>query len=679
MSVVRKTLIWILGIVLALIVIAILFVTFFNWNRARPFIDHKVSAAIGRPFAINGDLSVHWARNPEAGGISAWVPWPRFTARDVSVANPAWAKRKQFATLEQIRFSLSPLALIGHTLDIPTLALARPDVDIERDAAGRANWKFASRQSPGGWNLQLGDVVFDRGKIRLDDSVLDLHLDIAVEPLGKPIPLGKILATDTAGNAPPPHSEQSYHFGWVAHGTWRGATAKGSGKIGSVLSVRNATMPFPLQADLRLRDLHITLEGTLTDPAQLAALNLRLKMSGANMAHLYPLTGVILPDTPPFSTDGHLTGNLHPGDSVFRYRDFNGKVGASDLHGTMMFATAPPRPKLTGTITSERLRFSDLAPLVGAGKAKKSGVSVQQPPDKLLPVAPFLTDRWKAMDADVHFTGKHVVRKAELPISNLSTHLVMQDGVLTLDPLRFGMAGGSLDSDIRLDGSAKPMKGRMKISLRGAELKKLFPTVDLMKSSLGEINGDAALAGTGNSIAKLLGTSDGEVKLLVDGGTVSKLLLEEAGLNLGSIILTKLTGDKPVQINCVAADFDARDGVWHSTVFLFDTETMTINVDGSINLASERLDLTLHPHSKGLRLLSLRSPLYVRGTLKHPDAGVEKGPLLARAAGAAVLGTVAAPLTALAALIAPSHESNNRCAALIARMRKPAKAPAPKK
>jgi uncharacterized protein involved in outer membrane biogenesis len=679
MSVVWKTLAWLAGIVLALIVTAILFVALFDWNRTRPWIDGKVSAAIGRPFAINGDLSVYWARNPGAGGISAWVPWPRFTARDVTVANPAWAKAKQFATLEQIRFSISPLALIGHTIDIPTLALTRPDVDIERDASGRANWDFAFGNSPGSWNLQLGDVVFDRGKVRVDDRVLDLHLDIAVDPLGQPIPFGQAMATPSSGNAPPPRSDQAYHFGWVAHGTWRGAAARGSGKIGSVLAVRNATLPFPLEADLRLRDLHIALAGTLTDPAHLAALNLHLKMSGANMAHLYALTGVALPDTPPFSTGGHLIGNLHPGHSVFHYRDFNGKVGASDLHGTMTFTTAPPRPKLSGTLASNRLRFSDLGPLVGAGGAKKSGVSVQQPADKLLPVAPFLTDRWKSMDADVHFTGRNIVRKAELPISNLSTHLVMDDGVLTLDPLRFGMAGGHLESSIRLDGSADPMKGRMKLSLRGAELKKLFPTIDLMKSSLGEINGDAALSGTGNSVAKLLGTSDGEVKLLVDGGVVSKLLLEEAGLNLANIAALKLFGDKPEKINCLAADLDARDGVWRPKAFLFDTDDMTVNVDGSINLASERLDLTLHPHSKGVRVLSLRSPLYLRGTLKHPDAGVEKGPLLARGAGAAVLGTVAAPFAALAALIAPSHESENRCAPLIAQMRQPAKAPPPKK
>jgi uncharacterized protein involved in outer membrane biogenesis len=72
-------------------------------------------------------------------------------------------------------------------------------------------------------------------------------------------------------------------------------------------------------------------------------------------------------------------------------------------------------------------------------------------------------------------------------------------------------------------------------------------------------------------------------------------------------------------------------------------------------------------------VLSLRSPLYLRGTLKHPDAGVEKGPLLARGAGAAVLGVVAAPVAALAALVAPSHDEENACRGVIETMRKPAK------
>ena len=681
MSAVKRSILWIIGVLIALVIIAIVFIALFDWNRAKPWLNNKVSTAIGRPFSINGDLSVHWARNTDEGGVSAWIPWPRFTARDVSIANPAWARRKQFASLQAVRFSLSPLGLIGHDLHIPSLKLIGPNIDIERDQQGHNTWTFQFGK-PSGWNLVVDDVILDRGTLTIDDAKLNLHLDAVITPLGKPLPFAQVIASaPVGGNAPAPHTDQSYYFGWTARGTWRGATAQGSGKLGSVLALRDASLPYPLEVDLKLHDLRIAFAGTLTDPAHLAALNLRLKMSGQSMAHLYALTGVALPATPPFSTDGHLTGQIHQSGSVFHYQDFNGKVGVSDLHGSMTYDTAPARPRLSGTLTSNTLKFSDLAPLIGADSNKEKaqrGIPVRQPADKVLPIEPFDTSRWRTMDADVHFAGKHIVRKAQLPIENLSTHLLLSDGVLTLDPLRFGVAGGDLDGRVRLDGRRDPLLGEFRMSARGMALKQMFPTVALMQNSSGLANADLALSGTGDSVAALLSTSNGEIKLLVDGGTISDLLLEEAGLNLANIAADKLFGDKPVKINCVAADFVAKDGLLDTRLFVFDTEDATINISGTINLKTEQLDLAMHPHSKGLRILSLRSPLYLRGTLKNPNAGVQKGPLLARAAGAATLGVIAAPLAGLAAMIAPSRDQGHQCAALIAQMRKAPKAPAPK-
>ena len=669
-----RILIWIVVAIAVLLVAIVLFVALFNWNNARPWLDQRLSTSIGRPVAINGDLTVNWLRNPEASGASRWIPWPRFTAHDISIANPAWARQPRFATVQQVRFSLNPLALLSNTIDIPSLKLYGPAVDVERDKQGRDNWTFTFAHG-GNWKLDIGEVGFDAGSIRWDDDKLDMHLDFDVKPLGKPIPFDQIVRPGSAPTTPPPHSNQAYYFAWTAQGTWRGAKARGDGKIGSVLALSDASMSFPLQADLRLRDLHIKLAGTLSDPVHLGALDLNLAISGNSMSHLYALTGVNLPTTAPFSTHGRLLARIHQG--TFEYDKFDGKVGHSDLHGSATYTTIGPRPKLTGTLTSNVLDFADLAPLIGAdsntAKARR-GETQQQPDDKVLPVEPFDTTRWRSMDADVRFSGKRIARKGALPISDLSTHLVLNDGLLTLDPLALSAAGGDLEADISLDGRTDPMHGEATLSLRHLKLSKLFPTVDLMHTSLGQINGDAALKGDGNSVARLLGTSDGEVKLLVNNGGVSKLLLEEAGLNIGNIIVTKLAGDKPEEINCAAADMVAKDGVWRPRLFFVDAETMRIDVDGSINLKDETLDLEMHPHSKGIRVLSLRSPLYLRGTLKHPDAGVEKGPLLARGVGAAVLGVVAAPAAALAALVAPSHENENACTGVLASMRKPAKA-----
>src|SRR3546814_2017355 len=76
-----------------------------------------------------------------------------------------------------------------------------------------------------------------------------------------------------------------------------------------------------------------------------------------------------------------------------------------------------------------------------------------------------------------------------------------------------------------------------------------------------------------------------------------------------------------------------------------------IDITGQINLATERLDLDIRPENKTLRIFTLRSPLYAKGTFKNPDVGVQKGPLIARAGAAVVLGVVATPFAALLPLL----------------------------
>jgi len=335
-------------------------------------------------------------------------------------------------------------------------------------------------------------------------------------------------------------------------------------------------------------------------------------------------------------------------------------------------------------VGSRVLQFTDLAPLIGAGSdaaRERRGDEPVQPADKLLPVAPFRTDRWRTMDADVKFSAARIVYKKPLPIDALSAHVVMRSGVLTLDPLHVSLAGGKADGSLKLDGSQTPMRGALKLGARHLKLKQLFPGFEPMQTSLGEINGDTSLTASGNSVAELLGNSDGDLKLLMNDGAISKTLLETAGLNVGNIILAKLFGDETVKINCAATDLAAKDGLFDVRLFVFDTGDAVVNMDGTVNLANERLDLEVQPHTRGLRILSLRSPLYVRGTLKNPDVGVQKGPLLLRSAGAAALATVAAPAAALLALIAPSHDrdATNTCQVVLEQMRQSGTMPSTEK
>jgi uncharacterized protein involved in outer membrane biogenesis len=90
------------------------------------------------------------------------------------------------------------------------------------------------------------------------------------------------------------------------------------------------------------------------------------------------------------------------------------------------------------------------------------------------------------------------------------------------------------------------------------------------------------------------------------------------------------------------------------------------------------MNMTLHPKTKGLRLFSLRAPLYLRGTFSKPDVSVDKGVLALRAGGAALLAA-AAPVAALLPLIHAGPGENSDCARLLAQAREKPVAPPPGK
>jgi hypothetical protein len=636
------------------------------------------------------------------------VPWPRLIANDITIGNPDWARQPHMATVQKLTFVLEALPLLAHRIVIPSVTLDTPMIALERDKQDRNNWTFklagSDSNAPSDWKLELREIAFSKGSLQLDDDIKRIHLAATIDTVdnqtlytaangtaiqGAEQPPVVPTASGTAANAPvAPDPQQPYGIAWTVKGTYNNAAIRGTGKAGGVLRLQDAKRPYPLQADVTVGKTRIDLAGTLTNPSSLTALDLRLHLSGASLAQLYPLTGIVLPETPAFDTRGRLIGELRKQGTNLRYEKFTGRVGGSDLGGTLTFAmrqASNQRPQLTGELVSHQLLFADLAPIIGAdsnaSKAKRAEAgndTVRQPADKVLPVEPFRTDRWDAIDADVKFSGERIIHSADLPIDHLVTHIKLQDAVLTLDPLNFGVAGGTLTSNLQLDGKTTPMQARAALAARHFRIKQLFPKIESMQASVGEINGDARLSATGNSVAALLGSSNGELKVLVERGTVSKFILEAMGLNVGNVILTKLFGDKQVDINCAAGDFAVSDGLAQARTFVVDTQDAVIDVTGTTSLKHETLDFTIHPDAKGLRVFSLRTPLYVAGTYKTPKVSVDPAILALRAGGVVALA-FAAPVAAVLPVMNLQPASDSACGKLLADVRKRPAAPPPGK
>lgn len=631
----RRRLLIVLGIVAGVpIVVGLLFDS--NWLKGP--VERAISARVGRPFTIHGDLDI--------------VPRlrPRFVMERVQLANPDWAAERDTLRLERAEVSVALLPLLRGAVVLPEVTLTDPVIDLERNAAGKDNWTLprddASEEDSGAAPV-IGRLTVDRGVVRFRDATNDTALTVDVE------------TTDGAAGR---------GLAFKVGGTFAGREVEAGGTGGPILSLADTTTPYPFDARFRVGGTAGTAKGSITGLATLAAADIQLDVRGETASDLYDLIRLAVPPTPPY----HVTGRLIRETGWWRFHGFEGHVGDSDLSGDADFATGDGRSRLQAKLQSNLLDLDDLGGFVGADPQTGPGetasaqqqrrVEAREDKPRVLPDLKIKLDRLRAMDADVEFVGKAI--RGKTPVDDLKTHIVVQDGVLRAQPLDFGVAGGNVVATLALDGRQEVAGIDGTFEFRRIDLRKLFPGNSAIARATGLVGGRAALKGSGNSLAQFLGDADGTLGLASSGGRVSNLVLELAGLDAAEALRLLFRGDHPVRVRCAVADLGVRDGVIATRNVIVDTTDTNLKIDGTIDLGTEALDLTLHPLPKDYSPLALRSPIHLQGTFKEPTIRPDSG-LLVRGGVAAVLATVAAPVTALVALIESGPGDNVDCERLI--------------
>jgi len=612
---------WVGGFFLLFFVAAALFFTF-GLNTLRGPISRAVTNVTGRELLIEGDLKPVWS----------WVH-PRIRAEGVSFANAEWGKADYLLRAEAIEATISVLPLLVGRVVLPEVRLTRAEMSLEQDANGKKNWILKDDpEEKQESRIFVKLLTVDEGRLAWEDATRDTSLKWKLSGEGSGV-------------------------AFTAEGKYKGLPLKTEGHAGHVLGLRDKSTPFPLKGDLRIGATSAKLEGTITGLIGLKGMDLKFQhLSGKSMEELYWIIGIAFPDTRPYK----LSGRLLRDGKHWRFEIVSGKVGESDLAGTLQVETGDykgqKRPFMQGDLTSKVLNFEDLGPLVGTNQPRKSGV---------LPDAPFDSKRWQSVDTDVRIRAGTIRRPEQLPLENLSTRIQMRDKVLTLNPLDFGIAGGKLTGTVRLDGTKKPIRGDVKMRVQKLQLAKLFPTIEQAQGSIGDLSGIIELVGSGDSVGKLLGSANGKIGVFMDGGQVSEYLMELMALDLWKIARVKLRGDKQIDIRCAIADFGVKDGVMVANALVFDTAVVNIGGGGTINLKSEEMDLKLKPQPKDRSIASLRSPLLVRGTFGEPDVGPDMGKLAARVAGSIAMGIIN-PLLAVLPLMQDGSGKDSNCVELIA-------------
>lgn len=598
-------------------------VLIWDWNWFKGPVERQAQTLTGRSFVIAGDLDV------DLGRVTI------IRADGLQLGNAAWSKQPTMASLDRLELHIEPWPLITkREVRVPEIRLLRPRIALETGPKkGENNWTFGT--SGGGEVPKLQRIWIDDGQLHYVDARGRTDIDIKIASV-----------QPRREDAAPPITVEG-------GGKWSNNRFTLSGRAESPLELQNTEQPYSINLQAAAGATRARARGKLINPFQLEGFDLQFALAGKNLADLYPLIGVAIPPTPPYALDGRLRHEK----KLWKYEGFTGKVGDSDLSGSASVATGGPRPFLRANLLSKRLDFDDLAGFVGGAPQAKGKESTnpelqalaakQAASARLLPDTPYQLDKLRTMDADVTLKAQRI-NAPSLPIDDMDAHLFLDDGVLRLDPLNFGVAGGDIRSRIRMNAREAAIRTRADVTARGLNLARLMPDAKLAEDAMGKVGGKFALDTRGNSIAKMLGNADGDITVGMGQGQISKLLMKLAGLNLGGALRTKLSGDKPIPIRCAYGDFAVRDGVMTTRALAFDTTDTVVTGTGNISLRDETLDLVMRPKPKVRSLLSLRAPLYVRGTFKNPTFKPDYMRIGLRGAAAIGLGLIAPPAALLA-------------------------------
>lgn len=640
--------------VLTIAVVALILL--WNWDWFIPIVDRQASAALGRRVTIT-HLHVHLARNTT------------ISADDVVVANPdGFAQPNPLARIGRLTVVASVMDYIHHhTIVLPSITVDHPDIHATAQPDGTNNFTIKPPAAKPGAKPtpppSIGTLVINDGTAHLIDPKLKSDVIAAI-------------STRAA------HGDQDAQIVVTAKGTYAAQPVVGNFIGGALLSLRDAGHPYPIDLHLANGPTKASLTGTVKNPLNFAGARLKLAFSGPDMSQLFPLTGIPFPPTPPFS----IAGNLDYAPPRIRFTNFDGRVGQSDLGGSV--AVDPHtggKPDVTMDLVSKRVDLADLGGFIGspAGHANAPGQDAEQKrahahaavSKKLFPDTKISLPKIRAANIHLKYRAEHIENKYT-PFDRLVVAMDIVDGKISLHPLDFVVGRGDIDSNIALTPDAQELIHTVAdVRFRHIELSRIMQATHSFKGQ-GILGGEARLDTNGNSMASMMGQGNGELKLvLVSAGNLSALLVDITGLEFGNALLSAIGVPNRATIDCFVADLPLRDGIIDTKALLLDTDEGRVTGRGTIDLRQQTMDYSITTRAKHFSIGSLPGPINLTGPITSP--AIRPGAEVVARAGAAVGLGILTGFGALLPTIQFGVGNDNACVKAEAAERQPLKAPPP--
>lgn len=567
-----------------------------------------------------------WSRELAIGDVElGFFPVPWIEARDVAIANPAWAQDRQFFRAERVKANLALLPLIEGNVKLKSLAVHGGRIVLEAKD-GHRSWDLSSTQANVRSHAAARDNLLELRRLHFENvAVVDRrkpqgpHIWLVREarvlmvPILRDMEIEAELARDGRPLRIAAKLDDGERFGDD------GATTEGS-------------------VELDWGGAKLTLAGKLPLNAELDGQRLKGTLVAPRLGDMLAFFDHDRQPRVPIEARFEMTGTR---DDI-KLENAVITMGKLRATGSADVRFGGPRTVFDLRLASDDVEWSQA--LEDAGGKVAKGV----PEGEILPVTPM---GWGILEA---LKGKKGSLEAQigrvklgngLELRNVKTKMSFDDDRLDVGRFTTDMLGGTASFKVRLEGKAQ--RGHLDLDGRDLLLERWFQERGKkIPFKGGPMQIKATLDSKGESMKQLAANMTGPVSIRMGRGVYASEHAEEAEAKLSSASNGGPTG---IHFECVGANLPFKSGkAEHAALVGASTDMSRLLTSGVIDFREQKLELRgrLRPLS-GVGLATFVGDVRIFGKMAKPRMSLDQPTALARAGAALATAGLSAAATAV--------------------------------
>ena len=378
------------------------------------------------------------------------------------------------------------------------------------------------------------------------------------------------------------------------------------------------------EVDVRIGKMTAWLDGRVPTGSELINAEFDLRIAGPNLERAGRAFNIQDLPADPFSFEGSMirAGQAYSVDKLIAV------IGESDISGKLGVEVGP-RIRLTGSLESNNL---NLTGLLGEDEDSAEQDEDTADGDLIIPNTPLPLEVLDIADIDAILRLRHLVTDY-FDVGDVELVILMENDGLHVETGRVSLrSGGTMAAALDLVRTSDELAD-VQVSV-SAEQFSLRPMIDsdgkTIDRPLADLN--VAIAASGGTLRELAASANGSISLRQGEGDIdndfSGYVMRDIFAQVFAAINPMTKKSKYTHLHCAFFEIDIVDGVAKSRALGLQTNELVVASVGTVNLATEALDLSFRIKQRegvGISITGVVNPyIKVGGTLASPALQIDK-------------------------------------------------------